>query len=177
MRRSTPALILLSLLALALAGCQGGDTRPAEGSTPPTTTAGTTAPDDERASLARAARSAIEGDHALSVRVLWTNQVPQRPRWTAGPALTELRRSAADREERGIRVRLVSERFRILDLTLDPSYTAATATVLSDQRVQPFGRNGQPMGKAVRLNERAQLELRRVGASDRFVVWKVVLLP
>jgi hypothetical protein len=161
------------------AGCGGSSSGNA---TPPTTTdaatathrATTTAPVDAKAALARAVRSAILEDHRMSVRVLWTNNVPKRPVATAGPALANLRQAVADRRRRGIRVRLISEQFRIVSLRLDPSYTRATAEVVDPQRVRPYGRDGRPLGRTVVLNEHVKLELRRVGSSNRFVVWKVV---
>jgi hypothetical protein len=169
------ALILLSSAALIAGACTGEENNsPAE--TRETTGTTTTTAEDETAALEEAARAAVEADHQLSVRVLWTNRVPEMPRATAGPALAELRRSAAQRRRRGIRVKLISERFRIVDFSLEPSFTTATATVVSDQRVQPHGRGGKPLGKPVRLRERARLELRRIGDSERFVVWRVVLL-
>ena len=66
-------------------------------------------------------------------------------------------------------------RLEISSIELDPSYTTATATVRSIQRVRPY-RGGKPSGRAVKLDERADVELRRLGASDRFVVWKVRVL-
>jgi hypothetical protein len=118
-------------------------------------------------------RAAIHEDHRMSVRVLWTNSVPAHPRATAGPALAVLRRSVAARARRGIRVRLLSERFRVISIRLDPSYARATAVVYDHQRVRPYGRDGRPLGRAVVLKERARLELRRLGSGMRFVVWKV----
>ena len=135
-----------------------------------------TAVPDARASLLAAARAAIDEDHRMSVRVLWTNSVPAKPRATAGPALAVLRRSVAARSRRGIRVRLVSEHFRVLRIDLDPSYQRATAIVSDPQRVRPYGRDGRPLGHAVKLNERARLELRRLGAGTRFVVWRVTAI-
>ena len=168
-------ILLLGSAALVATACSGDDNN----SAPETrdTTAATATVDDETEALEDAARKAIEADHQLSVRVLWTNRVSEMPRATAGPALAELRRSAAQRRRRGIRIKLISERFRIVDLTVDPSFATATATVVSDQRVQPHGRRGKPLGNPVRLRERARLELRRVGDSERFVVWRVVLRP
>jgi hypothetical protein len=109
----------------------------------------------------------------MSVTALWTNQVPRHPVATAGPALSNLRTSVAQRKRHRIRVRLVSERFRILSLRIDPSYVSATATVLAVQRTQPTHTNGEPLGKPIRLTERARLVLHRVGAARRFVVWEV----
>jgi hypothetical protein len=108
----------------------------------------------------------------MSVRVLWTNSVPAHPRATAGPALAVLRRSVAARARRGIRVRLLSEQFRVISIHLDPSYERATAVLYDRQRVRPYGRDGRPLGRPVTLKERVRLELRRVGSSTRFAVWK-----
>jgi hypothetical protein len=171
------ALILLLSSAALIAGACTGEENNSPAETRETTGTTTTTAEDETAALEEAARASVEADHQLSVRVLWANRVPEMPRATAGPALAELRRSAAQRRRRGIRVKLISERFRIVDLSLDPSFATATATVVSDQRVQPHGRGGKPLGKPVRLRERARLELRRIGDSERFVVWRVVLLP
>jgi hypothetical protein len=71
---------------------------------------------------------------------------------------------------------MLENRREILSLRLDPSYVRATAIVLDRQRVQPSRRNGRPLGRAATLNERARYELRRLGESDRFVVWRVLLL-
>jgi hypothetical protein len=171
------ALILLLGSATLIAGACTGDENNSPAQTRETTGTTTTTAEDETAALKDAARDAVEADHQLSVRVLWTNRVPEMPRATAGPALAELRRSAAQRRRRGIRVKLISERFRIVEFSLDPSFATATATVVSEQRVQPHGRGGKPLGQPVRLRERARLELRRVGDTERFVVWRVVLRP
>ncbi len=159
--------------AVALAGsaCSGSSSHKTNS---PTTTAHTQSnTSNTEATLTAAARAAIQEDHRTSVRVLWTNSVPAHPRATAGPALAVLRRSVAARARRGIRVRLLSERFRVISIHLDPSYERATAVVYDPQRVRPYGRNGRPLGHAVALNERARLELRRLGSGMRFVVWKV----
>jgi hypothetical protein len=169
------ALILLFTSTAVIAGACTGDESNSPAQTRETTGTTTTTPEDETEALEEAARNAVEADHQLSVRVLWTNRVPEMPRATAGPALAELRRSAAQRRRRGIRIKLISERFRIVELSLDASFARAMATVISDQRVQPHGRGGKPLGQAVRLRERARLELRRIGDSERFVVWRVVL--
>jgi len=157
-----------------LAGCGGGDHAKSTAS-PQSTTTADAAPASSPAALRQAVRSAIEEDHRMSVRALWTNEVPSHPTATAGPALAVLRKSAAERRRNHIRVRLVSERFRVLSLDLDPSYTSATATILDVQRTQPSHTNGKLLGKSVRLNERAQLVLHRIGTAPRFVVWKVTL--
>jgi hypothetical protein len=71
---------------------------------------------------------------------------------------------------------MLSNQREILSLQLDPSYARATAIIRDRQRVQPSRRNGAPIGRATKLNERARYELRRVGRADRFIVWRVVLL-
>jgi hypothetical protein len=72
---------------------------------------------------------------------------------------------------------VLSEHFRIASVQLDPSYTTATAMVIDDERVQPSYRNGRAHGKATTLHEHVRLYLRRVDSAERFIVWKVVLLP
>ena len=167
------AMCAVVIAAVSVAGCSGGSNRASSTSTSPSTSGPTTTEPTTEAALIAAVRTAIRNDHRMSVRVLWTNKVPTRPRATAGPALAVLRRSVAARARRGIRVRLLSERFRVVSIRLDPSYTRATAVVHDPQRVRPYGRDGRPLGRAVALNERARLELRRVGSGMRFVVWKV----
>jgi hypothetical protein len=108
--------------------------------------------------------------------VLWNNRVPAwATRSTRGPALVTLRQSAADRRRRGIRVRTLVNTLEITSIKVDPSYTKATAVVRSVQRVRPY-RGGKPIGRAVKLDERANIELRRIGTSSRFVVWRVRVL-
>jgi hypothetical protein len=72
-------------------------------------------------------------------------------------------------------VRLLSDRFQVLSIRLDPSYTRATATARGRQRVRPHV-NGRPGARTVELNEKARVELHRLGGSNRFVVWRVQLL-
>lgn len=170
MRRLAPVLIVF-LLAL-IAGCDGGNEESA--TQPPSTT---TTPESGRAALERGVRSALSENRRLSVYVLWNNTIPPwAERSTRGPALASLRSAAQNRRSRGIRVRMLENRREILSLRLDPSYVRATAIVLDRQRVQPSRRNGRPLGRAAMLNERARYELRRLGQSDRFIVWRVVLL-
>lgn len=163
--------VLIALLVAIATGCDGGDE---EVATPPPAT---TSPEPGEAALRQAVHRALDGNLRLSVFVLWNNRIPP---WaelsTRGPALKALRAAARNRRERGIRVRLVLNRRDIRSIRLDPSYVSATAIVLDRQRVQPSRRNGRPLGRAVTLKERARYELRRIGDSDRFVVWRVVLL-
>jgi hypothetical protein len=170
MTRRLGAVLIALLLAFAT-GCDGGDGEVATQPRP------TTSPESGEAALEEAVRSALDGNRRLSVFVLWNNRIPA---WaqvsTRGPALGALRAAAQNRKERGVRVRVLASRREVRSLRLDPSYVTATAIVVDRQRVQPSRRNGRPLGHEVRLNERARYELRRVGESDRFVVWRVVLL-
>jgi hypothetical protein len=121
-------------------------------------------------------RTAVTEDHRLSVEALWTNRVPANPPASGGPELAILRRSVAERRKAGVRVRTLSERFRVVGVQLDPSYTTATATVIDTERVKPTDLNGRPLGRPSATVEHVHLELRRLGASQRFLVWKVTLL-
>jgi hypothetical protein len=164
------ALLLLALLAAIAAGCNGGNEKVAT-QPPATTTSETTT-----ATLESGVRQALRENDQLSGYVLWNNRVPAwATRSTRGPALVTLRQSAADRRRRGIRVRTLVNTLEITSIKVDPSYTKATAVVRSVQRVRPY-RGGKPIGRAVKLDERANIELRRVGTSSRFVVWRVRVL-
>jgi len=164
------ALLLLALLAAIGAGCNGGNEKVAT-QPPATTTSETTT-----ATLESGVRQALRENDQLSGYVLWNNRVPAwATRSTRGPALVTLRQSAADRRRRGIRVRTLVNTLEITSIKVDPSYTKATAVVRSVQRVRPY-RGGKPIGRAVKLDERANVELRRVGTSSRFVVWRVRVL-
>ncbi len=174
MRSDRASLALCAVfLALAASGCSGSSN---DKTNALSTSTNQTSRTDTEATLIAAVRTAINEDHRMSVRVLWTNAVPARPRATAGPALVVLRRSAAVRARRGIRVRVLSEQFRVVSIKLNPSYDRAIAVVYDPQRVRPFGRDGRPLGRPILLKERARLELRRLGSSTRFVVWKVTPL-
>jgi hypothetical protein len=172
---ATRMLVVFSTVVLA--GCSSGSNHAGTTSTSTSTSASTTNGEQLTAqSLERSARAALDANHKLSVFVLWSNRIPAwASRSTGGPALAALRSAAATRRTRGVRARLLSDRRRVLSFRLDPSYTKATAVIVDRQRVQPSGRNGRPLGRAVVLNERATYELRRVGQTGRFVVWRVVL--
>ncbi len=168
-------MFALVVCAVVVAGCSSGSNH-ASSTTTSTSGPTTTAAQPDAEALARSARAALVANHKLSVFVLWHNRIPAwAARSTSGPALASLRSAAATRRSRGVRARLLSDRRRVVSLTLDPSYASATAVVVDRQRVQPSGRNGKPLGRAVVLNERATYELRRIGSSRRFVVWRVVL--
>jgi hypothetical protein len=164
-------LLLLALLAATAAGCNGGNEKVAT-QPPPTTTAPAT-----EATLKQAIRTTLNENRRLSIYVLWNNRIPPwAERSTRGPALASLRTAAQNRRNRGVRVRMLKGGREIRSVQLEPSYTRATAIVIDRQRVQPSRRNGRPIGRVVVLNERARYELRRIGQSNRFVVWRVVLL-
>ena len=167
MTRRLGAVLIALLLAIA-SGCDGGDgevmTQP-----PPATTS----PETGEAALTSAVRRALRENDRLSGHVLWFNRLPAwATRSTRGPALATLRQSAADRRRRGIRIRTLASRLEITSIELDPSYTTATAVVRSIQRLR-LHRGGKPAGREIRLDERASVELRRIGSSGRFVVWRV----
>lgn len=90
-----------------------------------------------------------------------------------GPALKNLRDAAATRRKRQIRVKLLSETFRIVAIHLEPSYTTAFATVSDRQRVRPYSYAGKPLGTAITDTEHAKITLHRIGRSSRFLVWTV----
>lgn len=173
MSKAAPTLALL--LTTLAAGC-GGSGKTA---TPPVSTSGstgtrTTAPADPRTALEASVRDAIHANDRLSGYVLAHNSIPAWAKQsTRGPALAALRTSAAQRGKRGIQVRTLADRLQIVSLTLDPSYTRATAIVRSRQRVRPY-RNNDALGQSVKLDEKGRFELHRVGRSQRFVVWQVV---
>lgn len=173
MMRPLAAALMIFLLAIS-AGCNSGGSKTAATQPARSTTINVST---GAATLERAARSALSENRRLSIHVLWNNRIPSwAQRSTRGPALASLRAAAKNRQSRGIRVRILKSRRQVITLRMDPSYTRATAVVLDRQRVQPSQPNGHPIGRPVVLNERARYELRRVGESDRFVVWRVVLL-
>jgi hypothetical protein len=170
------ALILLLSSTALIAGACTGDENNSPTQTRETTGATTTA-EDETAALEGAVREALRENDRLSGHVLRTNRVPTwATRSTRGPALTALRKSAAERRERGIRLRTLSSNLEIISVDLDPSFASASALVRSRQRVRPY-RAGRPVGRAVRLDERARVELRRLGESEQFVVWRLEAMP
>jgi hypothetical protein len=156
----------VGLLVIA-AGCGAGHKATATTQTPTTRTN----PQDK---LTNAARATLRANHRIAKLVLWKNAVPgSATKSTRGPALAALRSAAADRRRRGIHIKVVFDDFRIESITLDPSFTRATALVTDPQRVQPYGSDGKPLGQPVRLSEKSRFELHRLGSSQRFVVWQV----
>src|SRR5216684_4100535 len=99
------------VLALASAGCGSGSNSNASGSTRRATT---TEHANAQATLKRAVKAAIQQNFALSLYVLWHNQVPAwATRSTRGPALAGLRASATTRRRRDIRIRPVKTAIHI----------------------------------------------------------------
>lgn len=173
-RALTAAVTALVITGLA-AGCGGSRRTASYTTTPPTTQrqARTTSV----AVLTASARRALRANYRVAVYVLWHNKLPAgAASSTRGPALAALRTAAAARQKRGVRVRMLAHRREITSLRLDPSYTTAAVILVDHQRVQPSGLDGHPLGKTVTLDERGRYELRRLGATHRFVVWKVVQL-
>ena len=170
--RRAPLTTAAIVVTLAIAGC-GTSTHTTASHTQPAQNQSTTLGQQTTpAALEQAVREAVAQDHALSVETLWTNQVPAHPPATAGPALAVLRESVAQRRKQGIRVRTLSERFTVVGVALDPTYSSATVVIRDVQRVAPY-KNGKRLGHAINLDERAHLLLRRQGQAARFVVWKV----
>jgi hypothetical protein len=171
-RAGTFALVASSV---ALAGCSSGSHQANSTTTSTSTSASTTsAQQPTPQSLRLAVRAALRSNDKLSGVVLWTNRVPQdAAKSTRGPALVALRTAAAQRLSKHLRIRTVSSKLQILSIKLDPSYARATAVVRSRQVVRPY-RAGAPLGRAVKLDERARVELHRLGSETSFVVWRVV---
>ena len=121
-------------------------------------------------------RAALRANHGLAVGVLWTNRLPAGARRsTRGPALAAMRASADERRDADLRVRMLSDSYRIVSIRLDPSHTSATAVVRSSQKLVPYRLDGRARGGPVALEERARIELRRIGSPSRFVVWRLTL--
>jgi hypothetical protein len=169
MKRSAWVVSVVSLCAVGAVGCGSGGTQADSMPTSATT-------DRPTASvvLEDAVRKAVNENHELLTRALLTNRVPSKPEGTAGPALAVLRSSAAERRAQKIKVRILSETFRVLAVRLDPSYTTATVSVRNDQRIQ-ISHDGKPSAPST-VSEHVRLTLHRIGNTDRFVVWKVALL-
>ena len=157
------------VVVLVAAGCGGG--RHAAATTAQSTA---TLRADPQERLRVAVRQTLSANHRLAKLVLWRNAVPASAySSTRGPALAALRSAAAGRRRQGIHIKVVSDGFRIASVTLDPSFTRATAIVVDPQRVRPYGTDGKPLGKEVSLSERSRFVLHRLGSSEQFVVWQV----
>jgi hypothetical protein len=167
----TTTAIGCSVIALLAAGCGSGSA-----SSPRIKANATTTTRDPAAALDRAVRQALRENYQLSGYVLWHNAVPATARRsTGGPALAALRSSAAQRRKSGIRIKPVSGRLAIISVSIDPSFTRATAMTLASGRVRPY-EGGKREPRTIALHERARVQLRRVGRSQTFVVWQVTSL-
>jgi hypothetical protein len=165
--------LILMFLAVLLSGCSGGGDA-AEPAEPRPEVPGANTTPDEPAALDNAVRKAIRSNAQLSDYVLRRNKVPRSaPDSTRGPALAALRESASERRRERVRVRTARGDFDILSVRLDPSYRRAVAVVRQRGRVRPY-REGHRLGRAIKVDEKVRIELRRLGDSERFVVWKVV---
>jgi hypothetical protein len=170
MKRAGTFVLVLSIVALA--GCSSGSNHGSSTATSGSTSTSTTEPTPQ--SLRRAVRSALRSNDKLSGAVLWTNRIPpEATRSTRGPALVALRSAAAQRRSKRLRIRTVSSNLQVLSIKLDPSYATATAVIRSRQVVRPY-RAGNALGRTVKLDERARVELHRLGSEPTFVVWRVV---
>jgi hypothetical protein len=182
--------VLIIAAIFLVGGCGGGSRRASttvQQAVPSMTTTGaivsttsaqpTSMRQNTRATLRSSVREALLANHHLAIHVLWTNRVPSTAlRSTGGPALAGMRASARDRQIRGLRVRMIHDDYRIKSISLAPSLATATAVAQSIQTVVPSHLNGDPVGKSVQLNEQARIVLRRIRASDKFVVWRLTLL-
>lgn len=168
------AVIGCNAIVILAAGCGGGGSHAGMLTSNPATTTNRVS---EQVRLENAVRLAAQQNFKLSLYVLWHNAVPAwASRSTAGPALAALRASAATRRGRGIRIRPVKTALRVRAVQVDPSYATATAVADSKQRVRPY-EAGKPQPKLIALHERARLTLKRVGSTERFIVWKAVSIP
>lgn len=168
------ALAVVLALSIAAFGCDNNDAEPQTDNSSPVD-APTTTQSDPAVTLKAAVRDAVHQNSRLSEYVLWHNRLP---RWasqsTRGRALHEIRKSIADRQKRRLRIKTLSRDVHVLGIRLDPSFTRASADVRQRGRVSLY-RRGARLGRPLRLNEHAHVELRRLGSDDRFVVWEVRL--
>jgi hypothetical protein len=172
MSRLATITLLAAVLTASASGCGGGETT----TRTPNTTTGRVTSSDPAAALERAVRQTLRENYRLSGYVLWYNSIPaSAPRSTRGPALAGLRSAAAQRRQRGIRLRPVTGHLKILTVKLDPSFSRATATTEVSGRVRPY-RAGRPLGQSIAVHERARVQLRRLGRSQQFVVWQVTVV-
>jgi hypothetical protein len=174
MSRFLVSVLAAAALTASLTGC-GGSKASAPTTATSTATAARTS-SDPSAALNLAVRQALRENYQLSGYVLWHNAVPRSAqRSTRGPALAGLRSAAAQRRQRGIRIRPVTARLTIISVVLDASLTRATAKTLASGRVRPY-EAGRAQGHDIAVHERARVHLRRLGHSQQFVVWQVTLL-
>lgn len=172
MRRLAIACVIVTA-ALVPIGCGGSND-----DTHSIATTRTSTSVDPAAAIDRAARRAVEENFRLSQHVGWPRRVPAwATRSTGGAALEEMRISARENAQEGVRIRHLSSDLRIRTIRVDPSYERATATVSAKQRIR-IHRQGRRRPVVRATTERVRIELRRIGDDDpaRFVVWKVRVL-
>lgn len=164
-----PGIVGLVLLAALAATSCGGSSDDGD----PTTGARTGTTPDSATVMRDAVERALMENLAISRRALWTNTVPASAREsTRGAALIEMKRSAAERRQEGMRVRVLEPRVKIEAVRLDPSYERATATVVLRDRSRVQERQRRP--RVEQADERVRIQLRRVGDDPpHFVVWQV----
>ena len=174
MTTATRLVLVLAAAAAITAGCGSSSGNSARTTTATTTDAKSTSAQVSTTALKAAVRAAIRANVELSTYVLWRNHVPAwAARSTRGPALKALRSAAATRRRQGIQIKNLSGGYKISSITLAASYATATAVVQSHQRVAPY-KSGHRLGKAISASDRARIQLRRLGDTGRFVVWRVV---
>lgn len=168
----TTALFGCLAAALAVAGCGGGSATPLS-----TKTSTSRSASNPSAALGLSVRDALRKNYELSGYVLWHNAVPASAQLsTRGPALAALQASAAQRRKSGIRIKPITGRLEIVSVSIDPSFAKATATTVAAGRVRPY-EGGKAEPRTISVHERARVQLRRLGTSKKFVVWKVTALP
>lgn len=168
--RKTAVVGCIAIAVLA-AGCGSGSANP-----PTTKASASTTTRDPTTALTRAIRQALRKNYQLSSYVLWHNAIPASAQQsTRGPALAALRNAAAQRRKSGIRIKPISGLLTIISVSLDPSFTKATATTIASGRVRPY-EGGKAEPRTIALHERARIQLRRLGRSQNFVVWQVTTL-
>lgn len=167
----TPIVICWLAIAVVMGGCGSGSATPPANKTSAATTAR-----DPSVLLKGAVRQALHKNYELSGYVLWHNVVPaSASQSTRGPALAGLRTSAAQRRKSAIRIKPVTGGLTIVSVSLDPSFTKATAVTLASGRVRPY-EAGKAETRTIAVHERARVQLRRLDGSKKFVVWQVTVL-
>jgi hypothetical protein len=168
----TRSLVVLAVAAAISGGCASSG-HPAATTTATTADAKTTSAQVSATTLKAAVRTAINANLKLSLYVLWHNRIPAwATRSTRGPALNALRSAAATRRKQGIQIKNLSGHHTIVSITLAPSYATATAVIRDRRRVAPY-KAGHRLGKAISGAEHSRIQLRRLGNTRRFVVWRI----
>ena len=163
-------LLLLTAVMLIASGCEGAKS---DAATPAPARASATTGANEPTALLTGVRAAVAANSRLSGVVLWTNAIPgTATRSTGGPALASLRSAAAGRRKQGLRIRTLSEQTVILSIKLGRSNSLTTVVIRAREKLAPY-QAGKRLGRAIDLDERARIELRRSDHTNRFRVWNV----